>query len=90
MRRKRPANAVRPPTNVTLPAPVLLHKYGITTIDFVRDSGHWLYESCARDCHTVTTVAAHWYFNRPVVRITSGDGDALIKLEWNGEGWDKV
>ena len=78
------------PASVLLPAPVLLSKYHIADIFFTKDNGFVLWESCAIDCHTVTTVTANWYFNRPVVRITSGDGDALIKLEWNGEGWDKV
>ena len=90
MRRRRSANAVQPPTNMTLSAPILLHKYGITTVDFVRDSGHWLYESCAMDCHTVITVMAHWYFNQPLIVIAAGDGDAVIKLEWKDKGWVKL
>lgn len=78
------------PTSMCVSAPALLHKYGITTIDFVRDSGHWLHESCAMDCHTVTTVMAHWYFNHPIVCISSGDDDVLIKLEWKNGEWNKI
>lgn len=88
MSRRKAVSAT--PVSVLLPAPVLLSKYHIDDIFFTKDKGYVLWESCAIDCHTVTTVTANWYFNHPVVRITSGDGDALIKLEWNGEGWDKV
>ena len=86
--KKREANA--PPKFICLPAPILLNKYRITDVCFTKDKGYVLYEICAVDCHTVTTITANWYFNRPVVRITSGDDDVVIKLEWDGTEWEKI